>query len=319
MKKFLSTSILLLGFSFVFSYYYPHVSLSPGNVQKYHAKLEQSCLECHSPVFGATNEKCAKCHPLTKMSEEKQLSAQPDSSIHLSVRGFHEELGKASCAGCHMEHAAKMELPKPKFIHDSSNVTSNCNRCHAGPENSLHKSTTAQCSSCHTITTWKGARFSHSGNDRDCLSCHKNKTPADSLHRSVGDCAKCHNTRNWRAANFDHSKYFRFSGAHPSRCETCHQGGDYSRYSCFGCHEHSRAGVEREHRRICTGNSCENCARCHRSGSEREAWQNFRQFQNGGVDGTTGATTRGGYGEDDEGDEHKFRRSSREYEDDDDD
>ena len=53
---------------------------------------------------------------------------------------------------------------------------------------------------------------------------------------------------------------------------------DYSNYTCYGCHEHSRSRIRKEH--VEEGiHDYENCAECHRSGDEDEAkylWKSKR-------------------------------------------
>lgn len=102
-----------------------------------------------------------------------------------------------------------------------------------------------------------------------CLGCHAR--PDDGLHVGLGDdCASCHDTADWRRARFDHGRWFRFDRHHPAACATCHPGGATAGYQCYGCHEHSRAGIRAEH--LEEGiRDFEDCARCHRSGDEHEA------------------------------------------------
>jgi hypothetical protein len=47
-------------------------------------------------------------------------------------------------------------------------------------------------------------------------------------------------------------------------CVTCHVGNDYSRYTCYGCHEHTVQNILREHRDEGI-RDLDNCVRCHRS------------------------------------------------------
>jgi hypothetical protein len=44
---------------------------------------------------------------------------------------------------------------------------------------------------------------------------------------------------------------------------------DYSRYTCYGCHEHSRSGIREEH--LEEGiRDFEDCVECHRSGDAED-------------------------------------------------
>ena len=88
--------------------------------------------------------------------------------------------------------------------------------------------------------------------------------------RFARSCQTCHGDEAWRPATFDHAKLFRFDRHHPSDCINCHQENDYSRYSCYGCHEHSPAKICEEHWEEGIL-EFENCVECHRSGDENEA------------------------------------------------
>ena len=116
--------------------------------------------------------------------------------------------------------------------------------------------------------------------EQQCDNCHTN--PDDALHRKVkGSCASCHTKERWTPATFDHDEYFRFDRDHTTECATCHIDDNYSNYTCYGCHEHSRSKIREEH--VEEGiYDYENCVECHRSGDEDEAeyiWRNKRMQQ----------------------------------------
>ena len=73
----------------------------------------------------------------------------------------------------------------------------------------------------------------------------------------------CHKTEAWKPATFDHNKYFALDRDHEATCETCHKNNDYSRYTCYGCHEHSQAKIRAKHVEEGIQNF-ENCVECHR-------------------------------------------------------
>ena len=50
---------------------------------------------------------------------------------------------------------------------------------------------------------------------------------------------------------------------HDVECATCHKGNDYSRYTCYGCHEHTLAKVRAEHQEEGIADFA-NCVECHR-------------------------------------------------------
>lgn len=143
------------------------------------------------------------------------------------------------------------------------------------------------CVACHS--DHKGVQpfrpigqFSHSLINQEvideCNSCHV--SPGDSLHRQItGNCSSCHVQERWTPATFDHKEYFRFDKHHRAKCETCHIDNNYERYTCYGCHEHSRSKIREEH--VEEGiRDYEQCTECHRSGNEHEAeriWKSKRR------------------------------------------
>jgi hypothetical protein len=101
-----------------------------------------------------------------------------------------------------------------------------------------------------------------------CQSCHK--SPTDSLHRQItGNCVQCHSQEKWTPATFDHDKFFVLDGDHNASCVTCHARNDYSRSTCYGCHEHTPANIRREHIEEGISNF-DNCVECHRSANKHD-------------------------------------------------
>lgn len=174
------------------------------------------------------------------------------------------------------------------------------------------------CLACHSEHKGVQAfrpigRFSHQLLQPDareqCAGCHAK--PADSLHRKIeGQCTQCHTGEAWTPATFDHAEYFRFDRHHDSACDTCHIGGDFSTYSCYGCHEHSRSNIREEHWEEGI-RDYENCVECHRSGDEDEAERIWRS-QRFGAEATRWNGDRGfeyrGESEREEHEEHGWGR-----------
>jgi NAD-dependent SIR2 family protein deacetylase len=101
-------------------------------------------------------------------------------------------------------------------------------------------------------------------------------------HRWIAaNCDGCHTNTEWVPATCDHRKTFRFDSHHKPNCRTCHSDGDYRKFTCYGCHEHSAAKVERKHIREGI-RDFQKCAQCHRSASTREARRNLRLQEGGG-------------------------------------
>lgn len=131
------------------------------------------------------------------------------------------------------------------------------------------------CLACHSdhagVKRFRSeGRFDHALLQTDarkqCQSCHK--SPKDSLHQQItGNCSQCHRDDKWTPATFAHEKYFELDRDHNVKCVTCHTRNDYSRYTCYGCHEHSQEKIRREH--IEEGiRNYENCVECHRNADE---------------------------------------------------
>jgi hypothetical protein len=150
------------------------------------------------------------------------------------------------------------------------------------------------CLACHSehrgVQAFRPiSRFSHdllqASTREQCDGCHAR--PADSLHRGVeGDCDTCHTNAAWTPATFDHEPHFRFDRHHTTECATCHIDNDYSQYTCYGCHEHSRSEIREEHWEEGI-RDYETCVDCHRSGDEDEAEYIWRQRR-----GTLGSGSR---------------------------
>ncbi len=84
------------------------------------------------------------------------------------------------------------------------------------------------------------------------------------------DCAACHSTAAWQPATLanhtfplDHGK----EGIVP--CTTCHPN-TYQEYTCYGCHKHEPAKMEKKHaEKNIVGARLLECAACHSDGKEK--------------------------------------------------
>lgn len=136
-------------------------------------------------------------------------------------------------------------------------VQQNCNSCHSDHQGPLR-------------TEANRVRFSHAllrpAILQQCETCHT--APINRIHTNItGNCAQCHSQNAWTPATLDHSKLFVLDRNHSPTCVTCHTGGDYTRYTCYGCHAHTEARIREKHVEEGIRNF-QNCARCHRSASE---------------------------------------------------
>jgi hypothetical protein len=184
----------------------------------------------------------AKCIQCHKVAE---IGIKTTTGLSVSKEkknvAFHQKLTEDNCIGCHSDHRG-VQAFRP--IGQFSHQL-------------IEPAVRAQCDGCHS-------------------------RPGDALHRKIkGNCRECHTEQGWLPATFDHEQYFRFDKHHTTECETCHVDSDYSSYTCYGCHEHSRSEIREEH--VEEGiYDYENCVECHRSGDEEEAeylWRKKRGRQ----------------------------------------
>ena len=180
---------------------------------------------------------CFACHAsFLGVEAERCISCHKPAEIgHLMTTGqpifksisktpFHQNLVKQDCIACHSDHAGLQRI----FVQGSFK------------HDLLKTEMRGQCQNCH-------------------------KSPANSLHQQIsGNCSQCHTQEHWAPANFDHKTFFVLDGAHNTRCVTCHIGNDYSRYTCYGCHEHTTANIRQEHSEEGIRN-IDDCVKCHRS------------------------------------------------------
>ncbi len=181
---------------------------------------------------------CFACHaPLRGASSARCVAchALPDIGLR-STQGkpivrktlkvpFHQELLEQDCMACHSDHAG------PKLTQKNRKLFS-----HA----LLRSTVRDQCQTCH-------------------------RAPADKLHiRIAGNCSRCHAQSAWKPASIEHDKSFHLDKHHNVECSTCHVSNDYSRYTCYGCHEHTVQNILREHRDEGI-RDLDNCVACHRS------------------------------------------------------
>ena len=180
---------------------------------------------------------CFACHaPLRGASSSRcvECHAVPDIGLRTTlgvliaaqtIKGsFHQELIEQDCMACHSDHQG------PKLTQRSRKPFSHV---------LLNVPVRERCTSCH-------------------------EAPVDTMHRSAkAECSQCHANTAWKPATLEHDRFFVFDRDHRTTCDTCHRNGDLSRYTCYGCHEHSQARVRAEHLEEGIRNF-ENCVECHR-------------------------------------------------------
>lgn len=181
---------------------------------------------------------CFACHaPLRGAAPSRCVACHALSDIGLrTTKGkpitrrtlkvsFHQDLLEQNCMACHSDHAG------PKLTQKSRKPFSH---------GLLRSDVRERCQTCH-------------------------RAPADKLHTKItANCGQCHAQTAWKPASFDHDTSFVLDKDHNVECITCHVGNDYSRYTCYGCHEHTVQNVLRKHHDEGL-RDLDNCVRCHRS------------------------------------------------------
>lgn len=257
----------------VLAFAYPQLMVSPGPLSKGHADLATDCWSCHAPWRGTAAARCTECHAPADIGV-RTTEGVPIVAATPRI-AFHQQLAVQDCAGCHSDHLGPRQTRRDRkpFAHELLRpaVQQRCEGCHAVPQGPTHDGLKAGCAECHGTRDWTVRSFDHAllgpQADTRCQSCHA--APKDRLHaRLDGRCATCHGTGAWKPATFDHDRHFVLDREHDAECRTCHVGQDYSRYTCYGCHEHSPASIRAEHVEEGIRNF-DDCVECHRSADDK--------------------------------------------------
>jgi hypothetical protein len=179
-------------------------------------------------------------------------------ACHVPLRGASAE----KCISCHAVAAIGITTTTGAAVH------------HKATQAPFHQAlTTRDCMACHSdhaspsLTHRSNVTFSHAllkgGTKDNCVGCHA--APSTQAHRGFGvDCAHCHVQDHWKPATFDHGRFFVLDSDHNAPCATCHLNDDFSKYTCYGCHEHQPDRIRSKHLKEGIA-KFENCASCHRS------------------------------------------------------
>ena len=209
-----------------------------------------ACVDCHlDPHRGELGIDCENCHvPRTFIDRTRMLRSH--QSTRFPLRGSHRAL---DCEDCH--------ALQPQGALRWVNLPTACFDCHrqAYPAGHGPAGFSTAYDECHVPTVWERVRFNHTGIVDGCINCHQDDydNARDPDHRVVGyptTCENCHSTRSWDDGDANHEAIFPLeSGRHAGRwdsCSTCHTNpGNYSEFTCFGCHPHSdREKTDGDHR-----------------------------------------------------------------------
>ena len=262
------------------------------NQQPYQYKTTPAeCGNCHLPTYLRTtnpshvqsgfSRRCEDCHNVTSPTWRSARFSHPES---FPLAGGHSAL---ACARCHTSG-------------NYAGTSSACVSCHqatyAATTNPNHVAgrIPTTCENCHTISSWRPAKFDHeqtrfpltgahnrtdcakchvggryTGTPTDCNSCHQANYAATTNpnHKASGfptQCQSCHTTSAWRPANFDHqATRFPLTGAHQRvDCARCHAGGRYTGTptDCYSCHQTNYASTTNpNHQASAFPTQCQTC------------------------------------------------------------
>ncbi len=176
---------------------------SPGPLTQAHAKLEQDCSACHTPIAGATDDKCVQCH------------ANSSTILIMQPTTFHQEIG--NCRVCHREHqgrqAAISEMDH-KFL--AAIVERRLrSEARAGDQEAAMRQ--------RHLAAWAGESTLGDTQESaetiemalDCNQCHSLEDPHVGYFGTT--CAACHVTEHWKIASYVHPSDL------STDCEQCHR------------------------------------------------------------------------------------------------
>ncbi len=169
---------------------------------KWHFRnIGTKCIDCHKNVHGTEitikfmqNNNCEICHT----TDDWNTVMFNHSLTTFLLEGKHKEV---SCGKCHY----KEEDTGTKIFRFVS-LSSNCEGCHKDVHNGQFKENgISDCGRCHTIETWKPAKFNHSNTRFSLEGAHQNLA-----------CSKCHPVITENNNQFIKYKLDDF------KCATCH-------------------------------------------------------------------------------------------------
>lgn len=230
------------------------VACNACHVDRVFRNVGHQCSACHADIhrrqFGGN---CQECH--TVQGFRTAVRQTREHFNRFPLLGAH---AAAACESCHKGAASGV----------FSGLSTDCAACHLADYRAAVEPphTTAPfpvaCDQCHSMDSWRGAKFDHAAVTRfalsgaharlECRSCHVGGrftgTPADCFschaaqfsaarnpsHEQAGfprDCATCHGTSQWAGAVFDHAARtsFALTGAHAkAQCNGCHVAGRFA-------------------------------------------------------------------------------------------
>ncbi len=242
-----------------------HAQIDPAFLQAHAALYPGECLACHDGLdtFGSNFDHqaaffplqgkhagldCAACHAGARSASDLKLTPRLCFDCHAADDPHGGDFGP-DCAGCHTPdrwEGAAFDHSRSAFPLTGAHARVPCRDCHGdGPSGAVYQGTPAECAACHAEPKYHAGRLG-------------------------SDCAACHTTAAWTPARYDQPHTFPLDHGEggASSCRTCHPDR-LEAYTCYGCHAHTPAGIERKHQEEGLRDFAD-CARCHPTGREEE-------------------------------------------------
>jgi hypothetical protein len=206
-------------------------------------------LASHRETARGDSFACADCHPAGY--EDFRLGACSDChrEIDMAFVDRHQATYGEDCLGCH-DGTGRIGVG---FDHDATGF----------PLETGHAE--VACVDCHDGA---GSAQELRQTPTDCITCHA----GDDAHEGAygRGCGECHAAATWEDVTFDHAVFPLDHGSEERRatCETCHPASTRA-YTCYGCHEHTRANVRDKHEGRALAELVD-CVRCHPGGREAD-------------------------------------------------
>jgi len=263
--------------------------------------LSTDCVSCHvqqyrqaqtvDHVSAGVPTTCQSCHGVDTWRDAK---FDHNRFSRFQLVGRHAKL---DCSSCHRPRQFKA-------------TPSDCFSCHATAFNSatpahhVESGYPRDCTICHSMESWQGAKFDHAsmtryaltgahasvlcgschaagrfaGTSADCYGCHTARFEAASSpdhkgNRFPTNCEACHITQQWEGAKFEHSATrFALTGKHSSTgCVQCHVGNVLAGIplDCASCHKDDLSATANPNHQAAGFTA--NCAACHSTAQWRGA------------------------------------------------
>lgn len=252
--------------------------------------LPGDCISCHEEPDqhrGLFAPQCSTCHTTLAWSpaiiEGAAFDHVQDTRFSLVLHGVDYQNAPITCLACHPDGVQQFAPETCRACHwaeDGAFMDEHdalfggaCMDCHDGvdrlsdfdhanffPLEDRHAETA--CEACHASQVFRGTPTA-------CAQCHEEPQ----IHAGAFGlkCGSCHTAQAWTPARLtEHAFPLDHGESGLLDCETCHLGS-YTEYTCYECHDHQPAEMERKHLEegISPGELAD-CARCHPTGKEGE-------------------------------------------------